>query len=75
MERSAPVGGEKKKNDNSGQWEFHGGRPLGGSGPSSVSGARHWGQVSSASGWIGLTTGRFSLLVEVESRCLAFSSK
>jgi hypothetical protein len=41
MERSAPEDGRKRKTRIAGR-EFHGARPLGASGPSSVSGARHW---------------------------------
>ncbi|MFN2513979.1 MAG: hypothetical protein ABR568_21510, partial [Pyrinomonadaceae bacterium] len=57
--------------DNNRQLEFHGGRPLGASGPSSVSGRRQWGQrmVGGAA-----VSARFSLGVEARSSCLAFCS-
>jgi len=65
---------KKGREENRRQSEFHGARPLGASGPSSVSGARHCGQLSDGSGRIGSRTALFSLLVVAESRCLAFCS-
>ena len=71
-ERSSLRRGEKKEEDNGGQWEFHGARPLGASGPSRVSGPRQSGQLSRARGSVVFTSWLLGLLVEAKSRCLAF---
>jgi hypothetical protein len=65
-------GWEPEKDGQSWQLKFHGGRPLGARGESKVSGPPQCGQVGSANGSVILTSALFSLLVEVESRCLAF---
>ena len=74
VERSSPVAGDKKEEENRRQSEFHGARPLGASGPSSVSGRRQCGQSSTARGSVGFTSSLFSLLVVAKSSCLAFCS-
>ena len=56
------------------QLKFHGGRALGASGHSSVSGPPQCEQLSTASDSEVFTFWVFSLLVVAESNCLAFSS-
>ena|SRR6266516_440139 len=75
VERVRQWPGTKKEEENRRQSEFHGARPLGASGPSSVSGPRHSGQLSSGSGWIGFRTTVFSLLAAAESSGLALCSR
>ena len=64
--------GDNRKRSRTGSGSFMA-RVIWERGPSSVSGARHWGQASSASGWRGFTRAHFSLVAE--SSCLAFSSR
>jgi hypothetical protein len=73
-ESSSPPWLGQEKDGHSQQLKFHGARPLGASGESSVSGPPQCGQLSTASGSVVFRTWLFSLLLVAESRCLAFCS-
>ena len=63
-----------QKEDESRQLSFHGGRPLGASGESKVSGPRQRGQLSSGREWGEVTAWGLSIVVDAESSSLAFCS-
>ena len=67
----APVTEEKWEAEPSRQLSFHGARPLGASGESSVSGPWQRGQLSAGRGSVVATASVFSLPVVTESSCLA----